>query len=844
VLIPGTRFNRNRNKLFFFTAYEYYNQVPPGSSIQTFVPTQDMLAGNFSQASLDALGAGSRYAGLKNAPAGFPGGMVPVSLFDPNMVKMFKLLPKPNVDPHSYDGRNFLQQYTDPQNTWQARIRGDYSISDMTKLAVTYSMQNELDHNRTQLWGTPSDSVPYPTDMLGQLTSKITTVNMVHVFSPSVTNEFVFSNSRFVNNDHYADENSIKRTTVGVTFQGVFKNGNTLMPNIVGNSQGMPSLSGVPAVGIFFGAVKQGLSISDNVTKVFATHTVKAGAYWDWIGNMQSSSTPANGQLNFNIFGNALTTGNEIADALLGKMSSYSEAESSPVTDIYYSTVAFYLQDSWKVNRRLTVEYGIRFEHLGQWVDRQGIGMAAWYPATYSNDPAQLGKNTGVSWHGINNSVPNGGSPTRTLFYSPRFGLAYDVFGNGKTILRGGWGQYRFQMSSDDVRAAMNVSHANIQYNSPAPLLVSQIDAQAFQPTVSKGGMTAFSSIDDQQPLTTSYSFSVTQALPGKSVAELGYVGSQTAHGWLDPLTGINQVPLGGLFKPDPITGAPADPGSANLDNYRPLRNYSAVTVYTHGAYQNYSGLQATWRKSTSHHFFSVNYTFGKNLGIWGGSWWQQGGPVNFLPGSEYVNYGPVTYDHTHIFNASYSYQLPSPVRGNAFLKGLVNGWQLSGITLVQSGAPIQANEGGNLNMGISGVSNRTWLGTDAVNLTPLVICDPRSGLRANQHMNPNCFAPPTMAGIGNNGDIQLPYMKGEPFFSSDLTILKNFRVSDTKRVQFRAAGNNFLNHPLHQFTNGGAEQNLNFNGTSPLTTNASTFGVATNTTGYRQIHFTVRFEF
>ena len=106
--------------------------------------------------------------------------------------------------------------------------------------------------------------------------------------------------------------------------------------------------------------------------------------------------------------------------------------------------------------------------------------------------------------------------------------------------------------------------------------------------------MTAMSSTDDQQPLTASYSISITQSLPFRSVMEMSYIGSKTTHGWLDPLTGINQVPLGALFKPDPITGAKADPGSANIDNYRPMRNYSGVTVYTHGAYQNYNGLQAT----------------------------------------------------------------------------------------------------------------------------------------------------------------------------------------------------------------------------------------------------------
>ena len=90
---------------------------------------------------------------------------------------------------------------------------------------------------------------------------------------------------------------------------------------------------------------------------------------------------------------------------------------------------------------------------------------------------------------------------------------------------------FRFQTSSDDNRAAVDYTHANIEYNSPAPLLVSQVSSQTYSPTVSKGSLTAMSSTDSEEPLTSSYSFSVDQAVPGHSVAEFGYVGSKTTNG-------------------------------------------------------------------------------------------------------------------------------------------------------------------------------------------------------------------------------------------------------------------------------------------------------------------------
>ena len=326
--------------------------------------------------------------------------------------------------------------------------------------------------------------------------------------------------------------------------------------------------------------------------------------------------------------------------------------------------------------------------------------------------------------------------------------------------------------------------------------------------------------------------------MPAHSVAELGYVGNQTTHALLEGgLGNINNVPVGALFGRDPITGAPANPGNASLDDYRPMTNYQQVTIISHGAYQNYNGLQASWRKATSRHFFSVNYTFSKALGVVSGS---QGALVD--PFNIGANYGVLAYDHTHLLNTSYSFRFPSPVHSNALLKGALNGWQLSGVTLLQSGAPIQPNNGGNLNL--SGpINNRTWLGTDAVTLQPLLTCNPQTGLAQQQYMNPACFSLPTAMGLGNNGNIVFPYIKGPPYFKSDLAIFKTFAITENKRLQFRATANNFLNHPLRSFTNNDAELNLNFNANGQLT-NSSTFGRARYTTGYRQLYFTARFEF
>src|SRR5206468_6387600 len=125
---------------------------------------------------------------------------------------------------------------------------------------------------------------------------------------------------------------------------------------------------------------------------------------------------------------------------------------------IAFHPISFYVQDTWKVSRRLTLDYGIRFEHLSAWYDENGTGLAIWDPSKYNNDPAQAANLTGLTWHKRDASIPLSGVPTRALFFSPRFGMAWDIFGEGKTVMRGGFGMYRYHDEQNVQSAALGIT--------------------------------------------------------------------------------------------------------------------------------------------------------------------------------------------------------------------------------------------------------------------------------------------------------------------------------------------------------------------------------------------------
>lgn len=852
VLIPGTNFNKNRDKLFFFFGYEYYKQDVDNGIYQSFVPTQEMRNGNYAQSYLDSL-HGKQDIGynVSGAASKFPGGIVPASEINKIGQNLMALYPTPNANAATTGGFNYVNVSTKPQNAYQLRPRIDWSISDNTKLFVSYNRQRDTAYYTDTLWWRPTPTVPYPTRLIAANLSDSVSANLTKVFSPTLTNEFVFTYTLLDLPNSFENPSKVDPSALGVSYPTIFKAGLKEITTMTGWGGGFANMiqpSGFQITGSLY-AKKKLPTISDNMTKVAGTHTMKFGFYWEATSNDQPSSNNANGQAQFANWGGN-STGNAYADLLTGRIAAYSETNKDVLLVMKYQTVDFYAQDSWKVSRRLTLDFGMRFSHLGPWNDQRGAGLAVFDASKYSDNPADVNKLTGVLWNSIDKSVPLGGMGTRNLFFNPRGGFAWDVMGSGKTVIRGGVGVYRFHDEQNVQAGALNITQGVYGYSTPQAVTFDQIGSYSSSNFIAPGGLTVLDRKDDNQPKTTSYSFTISQRTPLSSLLEVSYVGNKSTYlsNWNNNFGGLDLLPWGALFKTPGTFANSTDP---NADPLRPYHNYQSIKVINHQMYSNYNSLQVSWNKQSGRINYLANYTFSKALGIRGEGGAPTGDPTNLAN-----NYGTLPNDRTHIFNLAYVVQLPDVVKKNAVAKGLVNGWQISGITQFQSGSNLQASSTNNFGVSSTipagttlpdgtvltssvGASPKLINGTPDINIQPVLTCDPRNNLGPNQFINASCFAPPTP---GHNGPFIMPYIKGPAFFNNDLSLFKNFNISEHKKLQFRASAYNFLNHPLRSFINGDNNLLMNFDSSGKITN--SRFGYADWTLGKRIVQLAVKFYF
>jgi hypothetical protein len=903
VIIPGTGFNKSRKKLFFWTGYEYFHQTLDTGLLRATTPPACELAGDFSASCIAQEGsktaAGLPPGQLTNAAiAAFGGTTIPAcsgtpngACIDPNMLALAKLFPAPNANPATTGGYNYVQAEIFDQNNKQWTTRVDYDISENTKVFVRYNYQREVQQFPVGLWWRNTDQVPYPSAIEGKNRSDSVSGTITHVFNPTMTNETVMAYTYVGFPNVFANPAAVNRTNVGYNYAGLFGNGVAQIPSFGNFGPSEAALVFNPG-GFEDGGVSAGLyadkwlpSFSDTLTKVVKNHTLKVGFFYEYIRNAQPANNNTNGELLVSR-SNPFTYGNEYADLLTGNLNSYQETNFNRVNDISYNTVEFFVQDSWKVTRKLTVQMGLRFSHFTPWSDDEGYGYSIFNEAQYSPSCAGAPTYCGFEWHSKDPSVPLGGFPTRALFYQPRVGAAYDLFGTGKTVLRGGWGRFYYHSGqfTSGLDASAGVKTANLapsnwvggpgcptNPSTGSALFTAYLSCLNLAAT--PAAPSAVDSTDNDQPYTDSWSVTVGQQTPWQGYFEAAYVGNRSRD--LQNSTGgagsdINLVPLGSML------GAP-NPALANANDYRPLQGYGDINLATNNLYSNYNALQMSWTRHAGRYTIQANYTYQKALGIVAATY----NPFNL--GS---NYGILPGDRRQLFNVAYSIDIGTLTHSNHFVNGAANGWQVSGILTVESGANITyggttgesgsaPNTNYNMNLycqataaeqaeGIScpqggaiipgsisstnptgiAINNQSLLGTNAVQLNPILTCNPLSNLAAHQYVNGNCFAAPNA--VGQNGPTLLPVAYGPSFFNWDMSLFKNFNITESKKLQFRIEAYNWLNHPLYSFPSG-SNLTLQFQQdpvTQQISQSNANFGYTTQKQGARIIELAVKFYF
>ena len=920
VIIPGTRFNKNRSKLFFFDGYEFYRQINDAGIDSAFVMTPQMLTGDFSAvaaygANGATVGGGNILIATPTTPPG-PGYMTPAvpatpttpavpakpdpydgwlaltpgksvsaarldtctvtggvlssGCLDPNGVALMgAYMPTPttpNGAPNS-NGFNFVKDITQPMNMTQNMARVDFDYSEKTKLYVTYTRQRQTATWSVGMWANTAseNAVPPPTPLLGGDGSDFVSTNFMHVISPTMTSETRFT---FTYENYPAvaeDPARMQRADIpNFTLKGIYDQ--PTAPMFATWGSGFPNLGDV---GYQFplACYKKIPAAGEDLTKVIRTHTAKVGVYWEFINNAQNNWGQW-GDLGYGSW-TPFVSGNMYADTLMGVgQTGYTEqAEPPQPLEIADNILSFYAQDDWKVTRRLTVQYGVRFDHYGKPYSPP-YGLAQFNPATYNNAPSAVGLNTGVSWHLLNPKVPLAGTTSTLLFYSPRLGAAYDVFGNGRTIVRGGYGKYRAydSVQSNSYTASAQTSIGSVAWscgqNDPNCPSWEDIDTHAAGPAVFGAGIPAGSlaspntlstvnPTDHEQPLVTTYSATVDQKLPARMSFEVSYVGNSSQY--FQPQINVNAIPLGAMLG---FVCPTSSTSTACQQQFRPYQNYQDINDEMSAGKARFDSLQASLQRTSGFLTLMINYTYSKTLGdSYLGSDSTSGYPdygVNEFYGISNIN-------RPNVLSTAYVIHAPSYHGGNSIVRGAASGWEISGMTQIESGADLTAGAGG-YNFDYSpaadpayvtasnpsgGVNNTALLGTPDIQMMPLLTCNPAKGNAKDYFVNASCFSLP--AGNGVNGTTKLPYIPGPKYWKSDLTAIKNFKIGEHQNAQFRIAGFNFLNHALLSFAPGDSNTELNnykyVAGTGEVNGNAN-FGHAQGNFGKLIMELGVNYSF
>jgi hypothetical protein len=534
---------------------------------------------------------------------------------------------------------------------------------------------------------------------------------------------------------------------------------------------------------------------------------------------------------------NGTLTGSEFADFLIGSFYSYTGGFGVTTNDNYQYAPSLFLQDEFKVKPRLTLTYGVRWEPFIPWNDR--YNRLASLAGIYSTPPPQSQRFTtappGILFAG-DSGVPNTISPKRWHYFAPRIGFAWDVFGDGKTSLRGAYGIFYDSVKADSVSeqsapwtgtfAAYNGNIGNpfgsVGQTIP-PVLPTNFGCTKTSSfpylncpgyPLPLGGLYTGSNM--VSPYTQEFNLTAQRQVTNSLLAQIAYVGkiSQKVDGW--------QSFDAALFEKDPFTGAP--PSLQNVNDrvtYLPGIIAPNSLVLANNFRGWYNGLQANLTKRFSHGLnFNVAYTFSRAIDYRSNNYlnYQLDDPFNLA-----YSRGLADYNRTHVFVGSWLYA-PQWRFSNKIENFFAANWTFTAIHTVETGTPMTIKEG--IDVALDG-SSSCCQHAQLVPGVPYTLSHANQAAEVAQYFNTAAFVAPSKVPAGTYGNSPRNFITGPGLINTDFSAIKDFKVVERARLQFRSEFFNVFN-------------NVNFSSPN-VTASSSLFGRITSAGSPRIIQFALK---
>lgn len=881
-----------KDKIFFFASQEYTGQlnstataigVPAGTQYHTVVTPLEK-GGNFSQ-SVNGSGQLIKILDPLNGQQ-FSGNIIPQSRFDPTGQAILAIQPAPNYTP-APGNVNYLQDnYFSSQSNAHPRrndvARVDFNIT--SKLTAYARWVHDYDDTKNipyvnYPWTTGSSActagclVDHPNPGHGYAASA------TYTFSPTLVNDFTAGKSYNTWDWSSLEPSGIARSQFGsipllynhtlaaaatCTECAALDLQQNYIPAVTFGSNPPTTVSYAIGMTGYYNS-NDIWSYTDNLSKIWGKHTLKAGFYLEDTYKLQppQGGNPYSGSISFaSDANNPLNTGDGYANALLGYMDTYTEQSGRFIADYKIFTQEYYVQDNWRISKKVTLDYGVRFYGKSPLQDENhssGLFNPALYsaanapliyapgckvtytttcpsasrvavnpangtqaPQTYIGDfiPGTGNIGNGMFTPGVN-GAPLSFYHQKPVVAAPRFGFAWDVFGDGKTAIRGGVGLFF------DTLTINNLGVTGAQGLPPIGSTAT-ISYAAISSLVAGSGVNAPVSVNSpvgNYPWDKVWngSLGIQRNIGYATVLDVSYVGNLGRD--LPLQVNINPVPLGADFLASNIssvTGSPLTQSGSTVERLA-YRGYQNINQLQFVGYNNYNGLQMTANhRMTRGLQFGVAYTWSHAMALTA---------VDPLVANNAArNYGPSSTDRRQVLAVNYTYQIPGLGNkvGSKFLGVFTDRWTLSGVTNASKGAPFTPACTSSTNADITGSASETprcnVLGNGA---SPTV---------AGTQFNTANFALPAVGGIGNLG---VNALTGPGFVNFDATMTKDFPLGNEKR-RFRLAvqAYNVFNHS--EVSTWGTAAAFNASGAD---TTAS-FGFPTANRPARILAFSLRFEF